>query len=115
MARQKLNYHLRELESHGFLELIEERRKGNCAERVLRATARRYLVDPAVLGEANLEPDAFADRFSSSYLLALVGRTLRDVSALRDRADKARSSRPSRSNPKSVSHPRRSRPRSRTS
>ena len=88
LPRQKLNYHLRELESAGFLELVEERRKGNCTERVLRATARSYLVDPAVLGEAGLDPDAFTDRFSSSYLLALAGRTIHDVSALRERADK---------------------------
>jgi DNA-binding transcriptional ArsR family regulator len=40
MPRQKLNYHLRELESAGFLQLVEERRKGNCTERVLRASAR---------------------------------------------------------------------------
>jgi DNA-binding transcriptional ArsR family regulator len=89
MPRQKLNYHLRELESSGFLELVEERRKGNCIERVLRATARSYLVDPAALGEVGLDPDAFTDRFSSSYLLALAGKTIRDISELRDRADKA--------------------------
>src|SRR5271166_4539655 len=29
VPRQKLNYHLRELEREGFLELVEERRKGN--------------------------------------------------------------------------------------
>lgn len=89
MPRQRPNYHLRELESSGFLELVEERRKGNCTERVLRAAARSYLVDPAALGEVSLDPDAFTDRFSSSYLLALVGKTIRDISQLRDRADKA--------------------------
>ena len=89
MPRQKLNYHLRELESSGFLELVEERRKGNCTERVLRATARSYLVDPAALGDIGLDPDAFTDRFSSSYLLALASKTIRDISELRDRADKA--------------------------
>lgn len=66
LPRQKLNYHLRELESSGFLELVAERRKGNCTERVLRATARSYLVAPAVLGEAGLDTDALTDRFSSS-------------------------------------------------
>src|SRR5271165_5200603 len=40
MPRQKVNYHLRELEREGFVELFEERRKGNCLERVVRATAR---------------------------------------------------------------------------
>ncbi|MCI0546949.1 MAG: helix-turn-helix domain-containing protein, partial [Candidatus Rokubacteria bacterium] len=34
-SRQRINYHLRELESAGFVELAEERRRGNCIERVL--------------------------------------------------------------------------------
>jgi DNA-binding transcriptional ArsR family regulator len=87
LSRQKLNYHLRELESSGFLELVEERRKGNCTERILRAAARTYLVDPAALGDVGLAPDSFTDRFSSSYVLDLAAKTLREVSALRRRAD----------------------------
>ena len=39
LTRQKVNHHLRTLEAHGLIELVEERRKGNCTERVLRATA----------------------------------------------------------------------------
>lgn len=87
LSRQRLNYHLRELESSGFLELVEERRKGNCTERILRAAARSYLVDPAALGDVGLAPDSFTDRFSSSYVLVLAAKTLREVSALRRRAD----------------------------
>jgi DNA-binding transcriptional ArsR family regulator len=30
IPRQKINYHLRELESEGLVEFIEERRRGNC-------------------------------------------------------------------------------------
>ena len=41
VPRQKVNYHLRELEREGFVELIEERRKGNCMERVVRADGPR--------------------------------------------------------------------------
>jgi DNA-binding transcriptional ArsR family regulator len=29
LARQKVNYHLRALEQHGLVELVEERRKGS--------------------------------------------------------------------------------------
>ena len=46
IPRQKVNYHLRELEREGFVELFEERRKGNCIERVVRATAREFLIAP---------------------------------------------------------------------
>ena len=40
LPRQRLNYHLRELEAAGLLELVEERRRGNCVERIVRAVAR---------------------------------------------------------------------------
>src|ERR1035438_1015834 len=50
VPRQKMNYHLRELEREGFLELVEERRKGNCMERMVRATAKSYVIGPQVIG-----------------------------------------------------------------
>ena len=40
LGRQKVNYHLHTLESHGLVELAEIRMRGGIAERVLRATAR---------------------------------------------------------------------------
>ncbi len=49
LARQKVNYHLRELERHGLVELVEERRKGNVTERVMRATAASFVISPAAL------------------------------------------------------------------
>jgi DNA-binding transcriptional ArsR family regulator len=83
LARQKVNYHLRELERAGFLELDEERQRRGCVERRLRPTARAYLVSPALLGELTAEPEAIRDRFSSSYLIAVAARVMRDVSSLR--------------------------------
>src|SRR5258707_13729541 len=52
--RQKVNYHLRELERHGLLELVDERRKGNMTERGLQATASSYFISPS--GLAAVEP-----------------------------------------------------------
>ena len=89
LPRQKLNYHLRTLEKAGFLELVEERRKGNCIERVVRATARSFVIDPAVLGKLGADPHDVQDKFSSAYLIALSAKTIRDVAALRVRAQKA--------------------------
>lgn len=86
LPRQKLNYHLRELERLGLLELVEERRRGNCNERLLRASARRYVIDPAALGELSADPESIRDRFSSSYLLALVTRAVEELGSLRRRA-----------------------------
>ncbi len=39
ITRQKVNYHLKALETHGLVELFEERRHGGITERVLRASA----------------------------------------------------------------------------
>jgi DNA-binding transcriptional ArsR family regulator len=89
LPRQKLNYHLRELEKHGFVELVEERRKGNCVERLVRATARSYLVDPAALGALAADPDRMPDRLSASYLVAVAARAIRDLAALRGKATAA--------------------------
>jgi len=91
MTRQRANYHLRELERAGLVELVEERRKGNCTERVLRASARSYLISPEVLGAVGRTPaaEAVQDRFSAAYLITAIARLLRDVALLRHRADRA--------------------------
>ena len=76
IPRQKVNYHLRELEREGFVELLEERRKGNCVERVVRATAREFPVAPHA-GKATV-----ADRFSAAYLVSTAARAIRDLATL---------------------------------
>ena len=86
LARQKVNYHLKALESHGLLELAEERMRGGITERVLRATAAAYVVSPAALGESAADPDDAPDRLSARYLIALAGRVVREVGGLAQRA-----------------------------
>jgi DNA-binding transcriptional ArsR family regulator len=66
VPRQKVNYHLRELERAGLVELAEERRRRGFVERRLRAIAR--------------------DRFSSAYLVGLARRLAEDVTTLREGA-----------------------------
>jgi DNA-binding transcriptional ArsR family regulator len=90
-SRQRINYHLRELEAAGFVELAEERRRGNCVERVLRVTARHYVIDPAALGSlGGGDPAGLQDRFSATYLIALAARAIRELAALGEGAEKAR-------------------------
>ena len=86
LPRQRINYHLRALETAGLVELLEERRKGNCMERVVRATARAFVISPEALGPLDLPPDTAPDRLSAAYLIAAAGRTIRDVGALEARA-----------------------------
>jgi DNA-binding transcriptional ArsR family regulator len=90
LPRQKLNYHLRALEKHGLVELVEERRKGNCTERVLQASASAYVISPQVLGGVQPDPAVSPDGLSARWLLALAARTLREVGQLLAGARKAR-------------------------
>ena len=90
LARQKVNYHLRELERHGLVELVEERRKGNMTERVMRATAASFVISPVALAAVAPDPDRSPDRLSARWLLALAARLVGDVGELITRAAKAR-------------------------
>jgi DNA-binding transcriptional ArsR family regulator len=86
VARQKVNYHLRALEESGLVTHVEDRRKGNCTERIMRATASHYLIAPSLLGELEATPAETADRFSSDHLAAVSARTISELADLRDRA-----------------------------
>ena len=90
LPRQKVNYHLRALERHGLVELVEERRKGNCTERVLQATAASYVISPAALAPVQPDPDRAPDRVSAAWLLAVASRLVRDVGDLMTGAARAR-------------------------
>ena len=90
LPRQKVNYHLRMLERHGLVELVEERRKGNVTERLLRATAASYVISPAALAAVAPDPARAPDRLSASWLLALAAQLVRDVGDLVTGAVKAR-------------------------
>ena len=89
LARQKVNYHLRALESHGLVELVEERRKGNMTERVMRATASSYVISPAALAALAPDPDRFPDQLSVLWLLALAARMVKELGELLGRAKRA--------------------------
>lgn len=86
LPRQRVNYHLRVLEQEGLVELVEERKKGNCLERVVRAAARSFVISPEALGALGETPEAAQDRFSTAYLIAAAGRAIKDVAALDARA-----------------------------
>jgi DNA-binding transcriptional ArsR family regulator len=90
LPRQRLNYHLKELERSGLVKLVEERRKGNCIERVVRATARAYTISPEVLGGLAEARGQIADRLSATYLVAVASRAIRELGALLARAAAAR-------------------------
>lgn len=82
LPRQKINYHLKELERHGLVELVEERRKGNVTERVYGATAHSYVISPTTLAAVSPDPDRAPDRLSARWLLALGSRLIQEVGTL---------------------------------
>lgn len=86
LSRQTLNYHLRALEREGFLEVVEQRPRRGCIERMLQVTSRAFVVSPALLGTLSDDPDQARDRFSSAFLVATATRLIRDVALLGQRA-----------------------------
>jgi DNA-binding transcriptional ArsR family regulator len=90
LPRQKVNYHLRTLERHGLVELVEERRKGNVTERLLRATAGAFVISPAALAAVAPDPARAPDRLSARWLLALAAQLVRDVGTLITASTRAR-------------------------
>jgi DNA-binding transcriptional ArsR family regulator len=88
-SRQKVNYHLRALEDHGLVRLVEERPRRGLTERVVVASARSYVLSPATLGESAADP-AHTDRLSTRYLIALAARMVREVADLARRAEASR-------------------------
>ena len=87
--RQKVNYHLRALEKAGLVQLVARRQARNCIERVVQASALSYVISPEVLADLGGEGANTVDRFSSAYLLALAARTIRELGAIREKAQAA--------------------------
>jgi DNA-binding transcriptional ArsR family regulator len=89
IPRQQVNYHLRMLEEHHLVRLVEERPRRGLTERVMVATARSYVLSPDMLGDNAADPSRI-DRLSARYLVALAARMVREVAELTRRADTAR-------------------------
>lgn len=82
IPRQKLGYHLRQLEKHGLVRLVEERRRGNVHERILQASSYSYALSPSVMGEVRPVVDSDPDPVSPRWLVALASRTVAEVGTL---------------------------------
>jgi DNA-binding transcriptional ArsR family regulator len=90
LPRQKVNYHLRTLEQHGLVNLVEERRKGNVTERMLQATAASYVISPNAMAAVAPDPSRSPDRLSARWLLAVAAQLVRDVGTLITGATRAK-------------------------
>ena len=81
LTRQKVNYHLRQLEAHGLVEVAETRTWGGLTERLLVATAAGFVVAPAPVGAP-----ARTNPLSAAYLIALAARMVREVGGMAKKA-----------------------------
>ena len=84
--RQRVNYHLKELERVALVERVEERRKGNFIEVLYRSVARSFLVSPQVAWSNPRRVQALARQHSLGTLVELGERLQRDAAVLIDRA-----------------------------
>lgn len=89
LPRQKVNYHLRTLESHGLVRVAGKKRWGGLTERRLVATASAYVVSPSALGPVAVDPERQKDRLAAGYLIALAARAVREIGDLLRRAHDA--------------------------
>jgi DNA-binding transcriptional ArsR family regulator len=89
MPRQKVAYHVKQLEEHGFVKLVREEQRRGCTERIVERTARHLVVSNEVLGRAGMDPKRLRDKFSGEYLAALASRMARDVAEAQAAADRA--------------------------
>ena len=88
-TRQKVNHHLRALEEHGLVELVEERPRRGLTERVVVATARSVLFAPELAGDNApqvIPSDGDDSRLATRYLLAIAARIVSEVGGLARRA-----------------------------
>jgi DNA-binding transcriptional ArsR family regulator len=83
LPRQRVGYHVRALEAAGLLELVEERPRRGCTERILRARADAFVVDPAVIGAGPTSDD----RHAAEHLMAAATGVVRDIGRMQAAAD----------------------------
>lgn len=77
--RQQINYHLRELEKRGLITHVEDRKRGNCVERVLVRADESLCISPSLLGNLSPMPEREPDKLSANYLIASAAKLIRDL------------------------------------
>ena len=82
LPRQRLGHHLRALEASGLVVEVERRRHGGLTERILGPSASAYVVSPAAMGAAGVDPARLRDRLSAAYAVAVAARAVRELGAL---------------------------------
>jgi DNA-binding transcriptional ArsR family regulator len=85
-TRQKVNYHLKELERVGLVAPAGERRAGNFIETLYQAVGRSFLISPRVAWSDRRRVDALRQQHSLENLVMVGARLQQDAITLLDRA-----------------------------
>jgi len=85
-TRQKVNYHLKELERVGLVEPTGERRSGNFIETLYEAAGRSFLVSARVAWSDPRRLDTLRQQHSLENLVMVGAHLQRDAISLLDRA-----------------------------
>jgi DNA-binding transcriptional ArsR family regulator len=80
LPRQRVNYHLRALETAGLIELVEERQRRGCTERILRTRPGTFVVDPTMMIAD--EVTQARDQYAAEHLVNVAAATVRDVARM---------------------------------
>ncbi len=88
IPRQNLAYHIKKLEQAGLLQHVRDEKKGNCTERIVRATARHYLLAPTAAGD--LKPEQLQDRLSANALIAMAAQCIGELAQVSAAAEDQR-------------------------
>ncbi len=89
LPRQRVNYHLRELENQKLVELKEEKVKGSVKERIYQRKGSTFAISPAVFGKMQVEANDIQDKFSSSYQIARASQVIDELHQLQHGANQA--------------------------
>jgi DNA-binding transcriptional ArsR family regulator len=89
-ARQKVNYHVRQLHRAGLLKPAGRRKKRNMVEQRFVATARAYVLAPQLVGPLAAEAAQVADAMSAAYLVALASQAQAELATVMEAASAQR-------------------------
>jgi predicted ArsR family transcriptional regulator len=89
LPRQKVAYHVRQLEEHGYVQLVREEQRRGCTERIVRRTAQYLVASNELFGRAGLDSRRLQDKFSSEYLMGLASRMTKEVGEAQVAAERA--------------------------
>lgn len=84
--RQKVNYHVKELERAGLVRRVGERRTGNLVELLYQAVASTFVVSPRLAWVDQRRTEALAEQVALENLVAVGERLQRAAALLLDRA-----------------------------